>query len=155
MARSKQAIINEMRDEITRMKENHAIYRKFVRSLITHQTTFINNDLNHMMLGIISEVGELADALKHVVGYNKELDKSNLIEELGDLLFYIVGFADIIGLDVDTLMVQNMLKLKRRYPDGWTQDAAIERVDKKEHEKKSKPYVNMLMPNGLHIADCL
>ncbi len=54
-------------------------------------------DLNrqHMILGIISEIGELADAYKKHIAYGKELDDVNLREEIGDLCFYAANYANI------------------------------------------------------------
>lgn len=106
-------------------------YRKFVRRLIDHQTTFVDNDLMHMLLGIVGEAGEIANCIKHVVGYNQELDEENLIEELGDLIFYAVGMMDILGVDIDQVISKNMKKLKKRYPIGYSDWDALDRKDKK------------------------
>ena len=45
----------------------------------------------HMKLGSAGEAGELLDALKKNLIYGKELDTANVVEELGDSLFYAVG----------------------------------------------------------------
>jgi NTP pyrophosphatase (non-canonical NTP hydrolase) len=45
--------------------------------------------LLHAQLGIASEAGELADAIKKEYAYEQSLDKENVEEELGDLLWYI------------------------------------------------------------------
>ena len=41
-------------------------------------------DLDHALLGLVDEVGELASAFKKHVGYVKELDVTNVKEEIGD-----------------------------------------------------------------------
>ena len=54
------------------------------------------DDLNrqHMLLGVISEIGEIADAYKKSVAYGKPLDRVNLLEEAcGDVSWYIVNWA--------------------------------------------------------------
>lgn len=47
------------------------------------------NDLQHAVLGISSEVGEIASALKASLVYNKPLDPLHLKEEVGDLYWFI------------------------------------------------------------------
>jgi len=47
----------------------------------------------HAILGIITELGELADCYKKYFAYGQPLDKENVCEELGDLIFYVVFFC--------------------------------------------------------------
>lgn len=106
------------------------IYPQFVQS----RTKDLDSDtLNmlHMAVGISGEAGELLDAIKKVWVYGKEPDWGNIREELGDLLFYIQGLANILGDNIDDLIESNMTKLTKRYPTGYTDADAIERADKK------------------------
>jgi NTP pyrophosphatase (non-canonical NTP hydrolase) len=89
------------------------------------------NDLLHMILGIAGEAGELVDAVKKHVIYDKDLDLDNVIEELGDLEFYLEGFRDALGLERQFIVKYNMIKLTERYPVGYSNKDAIERKDKK------------------------
>lgn len=43
----------------------------------------------HAKLGIITEVGEIADAYKKHLIYGKPLDVTNIMEEIGDLAWYV------------------------------------------------------------------
>ena len=43
----------------------------------------------HAVVGISGEAGELLDAVKKETMYNKKPDIENIIEELGDLEFYM------------------------------------------------------------------
>lgn len=88
-------------------------------------------DLNHAALGIATEAGELCDAIKKNVIYNKKLDTENVVEEIGDLLFYIQMVCNTLGISLDTCMTHNVLKLNKRYPTGYSDQAAQERADKK------------------------
>jgi NTP pyrophosphatase (non-canonical NTP hydrolase) len=54
--------------------------------------------LKHANLGILDENGEIAKVFKKVVGYRKPFNATNLIEEIGDYLFYMVRVADEWGL---------------------------------------------------------
>lgn len=90
-------------------------------------------DLVHMAMGIAGEAGELLDAVKKHVMYNKDLDIENVIEELGDLEFYMEGMRQILLLNRDAILAENIEKLMvGRYPNGYSDQAAQERADKKE-----------------------
>lgn len=42
----------------------------------------------HALLGLLTELGELADAVKRHVVYGKPLDKVNIVEEVADCMWY-------------------------------------------------------------------
>lgn len=88
-------------------------------------------NLWHASTGICTEAGELKDAVKKSVVYNKKFDLENAVEELGDLMFYIQQFAQGIGISLEEAMRKNVEKLNKRYPEGYTDAAGIERADKK------------------------
>lgn len=85
----------------------------------------------HACVGIAGESGELLDAVKKTWIYGKQLDRENVLEECGDLLFYIQAMLTECGFTIDDAIRHNIEKLKRRYPDGYTDLAAINRADKK------------------------
>ncbi len=85
----------------------------------------------HGAIGISGEAGELMDSLKKVLMYGKPLDKSHLKEECGDLLWYMSILLDEIDSNFEEVMQMNINKLKKRYPEGFTEKDAVERKDKK------------------------
>jgi len=87
-------------------------------------------EIVHMILGISGEAGELLDAVKKHVIYEKPLDLDNIIEELGDLEFYLEGLRQLLGITREEAVDKNVEKLKKRYPQGYTNQAAQERADK-------------------------
>jgi NTP pyrophosphatase (non-canonical NTP hydrolase) len=91
-----------------------------------------------MSLGLAGEVGELLDALKKFAIYGKPLDQANVIEELGDIEFYLAGVRDELRIDRQTCLAANVAKLSKRYPTGsYTNSQAIERADKRDGEGSS------------------
>lgn len=85
----------------------------------------------HMVLGISGEAGELLDAVKKHVIYGKELDLENVTEEAGDILFYLEGLLQPLGITLDACRQATMDKLAKRYPGRtYTNQAAIGRADK-------------------------
>jgi NTP pyrophosphatase (non-canonical NTP hydrolase) len=90
-------------------------------------------DLLHMALGLATEVGELLTTVKAYTMYGKSLDRENLIEELGDLEFYMEGFRQVLDISRTRTLIQNNEKLAVRYKDKQYSDAAaIARADKPE-----------------------
>ena len=88
--------------------------------------------LMHMAIGVSGESGELLDAIKKRVIYRKELDVENVIEELGDLEFYLEGIRQALGISRDVCLQANVDKLSARYEKlQYSDKAAQERADKK------------------------
>ena len=49
----------------------------------------------HMQRGMITELAELIDALKKKDAYNKPIDVVNIIEELGDFMWYFGNYVNV------------------------------------------------------------
>ncbi len=88
--------------------------------------------LNHAAMGVAGEAGELIDAIKKHLVYGKPLDRANIIEELGDLRFYIQAMQNVLGITESEVLQANADKLSKRYRGlKYTDQAAIDRADKK------------------------
>jgi len=99
--------------------------------VIKQELTTAKCDLMHMTFGICGEAGELLDAVKKCIIYNQPLDTANVIEELGDIEFYIQGLLQILNLTRDEVLKQNLAKLSKRYEKLiYSDQAAQERKDK-------------------------
>lgn len=106
-------------------------YADFVAKLFKIDTP----DMEHLhaALGICGEAGELADAIKKSVIYCKELDRKNVVEELGDLRFYMQQIQNMHSITDEEVLQSNADKLSKRYPTGeYSNKDAIERKDKIE-----------------------
>ena len=89
----------------------------------------ISMQLLHGALGLCTEVGELQDAIKRMF-YGKTLDAENIIEELGDLEWYMAAIRDALDVTQAEVQARNIIKLKTRYAEKFTEQEAIERRDK-------------------------
>lgn len=87
--------------------------------------------LNHGALGISGEAGEVTDLIKKVVIQGKPLDVDKLKKELGDVLFYTAVLIEAIDSSFEEIMQINSIKLDARFPNGFTEAAALERRDEK------------------------
>lgn len=88
----------------------------------------------HAAMGICTETGELMDALKKHLIYGKELDLVNIVEEVGDLFWYIAILADAFNFTFEDSMEKNLAKLKARYPNNFTEKDALLRDLEKERK---------------------
>lgn len=93
----------------------------------------IGAHLVHMAMGISGEAGELIDAVKKSVIYRFPIDMENIVEELGDLEFYMEGFRQGLGITREETIEANIEKLGRRYEKHvYSDQAAQDRADKEE-----------------------
>lgn len=99
---------------------------------IIQQMTPSKANALHMAVGASGEAGELLDAIKRFVIYNKPLDRENVVEELGDLEFFLEGIRAELGISREETLTANKFKLLgKRYASGTYSDAqAIARADK-------------------------
>lgn len=81
----------------------------------------------HACLGLMSEVGEIADALKKHIIYGKELDLINMMEESGDFKWYDALLLTAIKRTMQESMEKNIAKLRARFGDKFSAAAALTR----------------------------
>lgn len=65
-------------------------------------------------------VGEIAEAHKKAWYHDKELDREELLSELGDVLFYLTALAHEHDFSLAQVGRYNQQKLQRRHPAGWS-----------------------------------
>jgi len=100
--------------------------KEILESLTPEQT-----NVWHMATGVSTEAGELLDAVKKYAVYQKEIDRENVIEELGDLEFYMEGIRQALDIERDDVLLHNYNKLNKRYHQGkYSDQQAQERKDK-------------------------
>lgn len=90
--------------------------------------------LVHAVLGLQTEAGELADPVKKHIYYGRPLDLVNLREEIGDCLWYLAIAADALGTTLEAEQTRNLAKLRARYPQVFTAEAARVRDLDRERE---------------------
>lgn len=88
-------------------------------------------DLWHGATGLSGEALECLDAVKKLCIYRKPIDRTNVVEELGDCEFYMEQIRQNLGITRHETLVFNFHKLNERYPGHNYSDAlAQERRDK-------------------------
>jgi NTP pyrophosphatase (non-canonical NTP hydrolase) len=81
----------------------------------------------NLIFGLEGEFGEMIDQFKKQIFHGHHLDRLHLQEELGDVLWYLVNIATVHNLSLMEIMADNVAKLQRRYPDGFSQEASQNR----------------------------
>lgn len=90
----------------------------------------------HAVIGLTGEVGELASAVEKFAYYEQQFDSNNVVEEIGDCLWYLVELCDAIGVSLETCMDLNIAKLKSRYPEKFNHEKAKEENRNRQKELK-------------------
>ncbi len=80
--------------------------------------------LLHGSCGIATEAGELLDTMKKHIFYGKEIDTVNIVEEIGDLMWYSAIILDELGVEFEQVMEKNINKLQARYGEKFSESRA-------------------------------
>ena len=97
----------------------------------------LNNSLSekeqlaNMVIGASCEFSEAGDSLKKYLFQGHELDKKHIEEELGDTMFYICNLATLLDINMEDVLEKNIEKLNKRYKNGFSYKASIDRIDTK------------------------
>ena len=97
---------------------------------ILESMTAQDADLLHVTVGVAGEAGELLDAVKKAVIYRKPIDIENVVEELGDLEFYMERIRQILNITREQTIEANIAKLSVRYGKVYSDQSAQDRADK-------------------------
>jgi NTP pyrophosphatase (non-canonical NTP hydrolase) len=84
-------------------------------------------------LGLCGEAGEVGNQVKKVLrdddGVVTSERREKLIDEMGDVLWYIALLADECGIPMEALVSVNLRKLRRRVAQDQIQGDRRERVE--------------------------
>lgn len=92
-----------------------------------------NGLLLNGLMGLNGESGECIDIMKKHIFQGHELDREHLIEELGDVAWYLAVCCEGLGVSLEEVMRGNIDKLKTRYPEGFDKARSINRNDEKTY----------------------
>ncbi|HEX5830965.1 MAG TPA: nucleoside triphosphate pyrophosphohydrolase family protein [Gemmatimonadaceae bacterium] len=88
-----------------------------------------DEQLANAALGLAGEAGEVADAMKKHLFHKHPLDRDEMVKELGDCLWYVAAMATALGIELDEIGARNIDKLRKRYPEGFSVERSLNRVD--------------------------
>lgn len=74
-------------------------------------------------LGISGEAGDVAGCIKKTIVHMND-QRAGIKENLGDTLWYIAMICNFFGWSLEDVFNENMDKLEKRYPQGFTEKDA-------------------------------
>ena len=108
-------------------------YQKLASRTLIDKPGFEISDRDIMAVwdatGLAGEVGEVVDHIKKGVFHQHGIDLEKIEKELGDTLWYVAALCTTLGLDLSKVMEKNIDKLKIRYPNGYSSEDSLKRVD--------------------------
>ena len=96
--------------------------------------TTLNPKLNkkevliNSVMGLCGESGEAIDIVKKWMAQGHELDKEHLVNELGDIAWYLAEAATALEIPLEDILQSNIDKLKKRYPEGFETQKSLIRL---------------------------
>lgn len=117
--------------DVLRFESNTEIFQREARRSLRDDLPY-EAMCSNMCMGLAGEIGEVIDIMKKHIYQGKELDITDVIEEVGDVLWYIANFCNVNNITMDECMESNIKKLKKRFPNGFTIKDANQRKDKME-----------------------
>ncbi len=79
------------------------------------------------VMGLCGESGEVIDLVKKHLAQGHELDRERMIDELGDVAWYLAETAAALDTDLEEVCTRNIEKLRKRYPEGFDSSHSIRR----------------------------
>lgn len=82
-----------------------------------------------ILMGLAGETGELVDSLKKGIYHKHGIDYEKVAYEIGDVLWYLTSLATNLDYTLSEIMHMNITKLRKRYPNGFSSEDSLKRVD--------------------------
>ena len=79
------------------------------------------------VMGLCGESGEAIDIVKKHLAQGHALDREHLIDELGDIAWYLAETAMVLDVSLEEVLTRNIEKLKKRYPEGFDTEKSLQR----------------------------
>jgi len=110
-------------------EENKMNHDEFLKSVLrTARSNFSpEKQLNNVLLGLAGETGELIDCYKKQLFQDHPEDITKVINEVGDILYYLYLLSHTQGFTIDECMIANQAKLQRRYPVEFSPEQSLNR----------------------------
>lgn len=107
--------------------------------------------------GLNGEAGECIDILKKTEFQGHDFDPMKMVDELGDVLWYVAQLATGLGVTLEYVAQHNVDKLLTRYPDGFDSEKVFTERSTKMPDCFSKSemtdFLNfMKLPNGTSVV---
>lgn len=75
--------------------------------------------LKYAALSIAEEAGEIAQAIRKPLFHAAPFDEGKVLDELGDMLWFVAFAAGTLGMGLDEVASRNLAKLAERHGNAY------------------------------------
>lgn len=90
------------------------MYRRYVKYR-KNAALSLREEMGAAFMGLVCEAGEAGDVIKKHLYQGQPLNRERVLEELGDVRFYLEWCCHVLGTDIAELEEINIEKLEKRY----------------------------------------
>ena len=125
--------IKELLNNYQNKKTNIQEYQKICK---TTAKKFDNPEIEISTwgLGIAGEAGDIAGCIKKTFAHKND-QRKGIRENIGDTLWYIAMICNFFNWDLQEILQENINKLSKRYPQGFTIEDAQRKGERIEWNK--------------------
>ena len=103
-------------------KVNLKLYQQLCKKT-AKKFTDKDREISDWGLGVAGEAGDLAGCIKKTI-YHGNDQRQGIRENIGDVMWYLAMICNSFGWELEEIIAENIKKLKKRYPKGFTKKAA-------------------------------
>jgi len=92
------------------------------------------------VLGVGSEAGELQDSIKHHVFHEQPLNLMEVVKEVGDVLWYLSGLCETLGVELEDCAELNLAKLRHRHQGRFSFEGSANRREREQKFEDTEEY---------------
>ena len=121
---AEQIDLNKYQEFVKAVTSDESNSNKALCDRVAQLTEESDTNLSLLMtaaIGLSAETGEFAEIPKKIIFQGKPLDEDavfHMKRELGDILWYWINACRALNLDPNDVILENINKLKSRYPGG-------------------------------------
>jgi len=121
---AEQIDLNKYQEFVKAVTSDESNSNKALCDRVAQLTEESDTNLSLLMtaaIGLAAETGEFAEIPKKIIFQGKPLDEDavfHMKRELGDILWYWTNACRALNLDPNDVILENINKLKSRYPGG-------------------------------------
>lgn len=121
---AEQIDLNKYQEFVKAVTSDESNSNKALCDRVAQLTEESDTNLSLLMtaaIGLAAETGEFAEIPKKIIFQGKPLDEDavfHMKRELGDILWYWTNACRALNLDPNDVILENINKLKGRYPGG-------------------------------------
>ena len=77
------------------------------------------------VMGLSAEAGEALDLVKKQLFQGHDLNRDEMVKELGDVAWYLAEAAYALDIPLQEVLEANIAKLEKRFPEGFSVERSI------------------------------